>query len=172
MFDKLEDLVRRFEEITNELTEPSVVNDQNRFRKLIGGKIRELILKTPEGDGALVKKRFVRRLIANAVVHPIVYAPVFAVFHRETFSVKCRHEAKHTARVINLCTQVRRDQLNIAHQLLRLVKYVCVDLLENIAPPAIADNKLRAVDVPAAIGFVGDGRAGKRETGKHGMHAG
>ena len=26
MFDKLEDLVRRFEEITNELTEPSVVN--------------------------------------------------------------------------------------------------------------------------------------------------
>ena len=35
MFDKLEDLVRRFEEITNELTEPSVVNDQNRFRKLM-----------------------------------------------------------------------------------------------------------------------------------------
>ncbi|MDO4261996.1 MAG: peptide chain release factor 1 [Eubacteriales bacterium] len=35
MFDRLEDLVRRFEEITNELTEPSVVNDQNRFRKLM-----------------------------------------------------------------------------------------------------------------------------------------
>ena len=35
MFDKLEDLVRRFEEITTELTEPSVVNDQNRFRKLM-----------------------------------------------------------------------------------------------------------------------------------------
>ena len=35
MFDKLEDLVRRYEEITNELTEPSVANDQNRFRKLM-----------------------------------------------------------------------------------------------------------------------------------------
>ncbi|MCI8532898.1 MAG: peptide chain release factor 1 [Lachnospiraceae bacterium] len=35
MFDRLEDLVRRYEEITNELTEPSVVNDQNRFRKLM-----------------------------------------------------------------------------------------------------------------------------------------
>ena len=35
MFDRLEDLVRRFEEITSELTEPSVVNDQNRFRKLM-----------------------------------------------------------------------------------------------------------------------------------------
>jgi len=35
MFDKLEDLVRRFEEITNELLEPSVINDQNRFRKLM-----------------------------------------------------------------------------------------------------------------------------------------
>lgn len=35
MFDKLEDLVRRYEEITSELTEPSVVNDQNRFRKLM-----------------------------------------------------------------------------------------------------------------------------------------
>jgi peptide chain release factor 1 len=35
MFDKLEDLVRRYEEITNELSEPSVVNDQSRFRKLM-----------------------------------------------------------------------------------------------------------------------------------------
>lgn len=35
MFDRLEDLVRRYEEITNELTEPSIVNDQNRFRKLM-----------------------------------------------------------------------------------------------------------------------------------------
>lgn len=35
MFDKLEDLVRRFEEIQNELSEPSVVNDQSRFRKLM-----------------------------------------------------------------------------------------------------------------------------------------
>ena len=35
MFDRLEDLVKRYEEITNELTEPSVVNDQNRFRKLM-----------------------------------------------------------------------------------------------------------------------------------------
>lgn len=35
MFDRLEDLVRRYEEITNELSEPSVVNDQKRFRKLM-----------------------------------------------------------------------------------------------------------------------------------------
>ena len=35
MCDKLADLVRRYEEITNELTEPSVVNDQKRFRALM-----------------------------------------------------------------------------------------------------------------------------------------
>ncbi|MBO5165973.1 MAG: peptide chain release factor 1 [Lachnospiraceae bacterium] len=35
MFDKLDDLVRRFEEILNELNEPDVVNDQTRFRKLM-----------------------------------------------------------------------------------------------------------------------------------------
>ncbi len=35
MFDKLEDLLRRFEEIQNELSEPDVVNDQTRFRKLM-----------------------------------------------------------------------------------------------------------------------------------------
>ena len=35
MFDKLEDLLRRFEEIQNELSEPTVVSDQNRFRKLM-----------------------------------------------------------------------------------------------------------------------------------------
>ena len=35
MFDKLEDLLRRFEEIQNELSEPSVVSDQSRFSKLM-----------------------------------------------------------------------------------------------------------------------------------------
>jgi len=35
MFDKLEDLERRFEEIQNELAEPGVTNDQSRFRKLM-----------------------------------------------------------------------------------------------------------------------------------------
>ncbi len=35
MFDKLEDLVRRFEEILNELSEPDVTSNQNRFRSLM-----------------------------------------------------------------------------------------------------------------------------------------
>lgn len=35
MFDKLEDLLVRFEEILSELQEPDVANDQNRFRKLM-----------------------------------------------------------------------------------------------------------------------------------------
>ncbi len=35
MFDKLEDLVIRFQEIVDELNEPTVVNDQARFRKLM-----------------------------------------------------------------------------------------------------------------------------------------
>ena len=35
MFDKLEEIVRRQQEIVNELNEPTVVNDQNRFRKLM-----------------------------------------------------------------------------------------------------------------------------------------
>ena len=35
MFDKLDDLLIRFEEILSELQEPDVANDQNRFRKLM-----------------------------------------------------------------------------------------------------------------------------------------
>ena len=35
MFDKLEDLLIRFEEIMGELQEPDVVNDQARFRSLM-----------------------------------------------------------------------------------------------------------------------------------------
>ncbi len=35
MFDKLDDLLRRFEEIMNELNEPDVANHQERFRKLM-----------------------------------------------------------------------------------------------------------------------------------------
>ncbi len=35
MFDKLEDLVRRLEEVLNQLSEPDVASDANRFRKLM-----------------------------------------------------------------------------------------------------------------------------------------
>ncbi|MBO7632788.1 MAG: peptide chain release factor 1 [Lachnospiraceae bacterium] len=35
MFDKLEELVRRYEEIQNELNEPAVVNDMARYRQLM-----------------------------------------------------------------------------------------------------------------------------------------
>ncbi|MCQ2519174.1 MAG: peptide chain release factor 1 [Lachnospiraceae bacterium] len=35
MFDKLEDLLRRFDEILNELSEPGVTDNQNRFRSLM-----------------------------------------------------------------------------------------------------------------------------------------
>lgn len=35
MFDKLEDLVSRLEEVVNELAEPGCVNDQTRFKKLM-----------------------------------------------------------------------------------------------------------------------------------------
>ena len=35
MFDKLEDLVLRYEEIMNQLSEPDVANDTNRFKKLM-----------------------------------------------------------------------------------------------------------------------------------------
>ena len=35
MFDKLEDLLIRFEEIMGELNEPTVTNNQERFRKLM-----------------------------------------------------------------------------------------------------------------------------------------
>ncbi|MCR4749789.1 MAG: peptide chain release factor 1 [Lachnospiraceae bacterium] len=35
MFDKLEDLLHRFEEIMNELSEPNVANDQKRFTSLM-----------------------------------------------------------------------------------------------------------------------------------------
>ncbi len=35
MFDKLEELIKRFEEIQNELADPNVTSDQTRFRKLM-----------------------------------------------------------------------------------------------------------------------------------------
>ena len=35
MFDKLEDILRRYEDITMELNDPSVIADQERFRKLM-----------------------------------------------------------------------------------------------------------------------------------------
>ncbi len=38
MFDRLDDLLRKFEEIMNELSEPDVANNQERFRALMKGQ--------------------------------------------------------------------------------------------------------------------------------------
>ena len=38
MFDKLEDLLIRYEEVMGELQEPGVANDPERFRKLMKEK--------------------------------------------------------------------------------------------------------------------------------------
>ena len=35
MFDKLEDLVDRLDTLNNQLTDPDIVSDQNKFRKLM-----------------------------------------------------------------------------------------------------------------------------------------
>ena len=35
MFDKIEDIIRKYEDISMELNEPSVISDQDRFRKLM-----------------------------------------------------------------------------------------------------------------------------------------
>lgn len=43
MFDKLEDLLIRYEEIMGELQEPDVANDQERFRKLMKEQALSLI---------------------------------------------------------------------------------------------------------------------------------
>ena len=42
MFDRLEDTVNRYEDITAELGNPDVVNDQEKFRKLM----KELSIRT------------------------------------------------------------------------------------------------------------------------------
>ena len=47
MFQKIEELERRYEEIQAELSEPEVVNDQARFRKL---------MKEQTDMGAIVEK--------------------------------------------------------------------------------------------------------------------
>ena len=48
MFDKLEDLLIRYSEIQEELSDPSVVNDVNRFRKLMKEQndLSEIVLHT------------------------------------------------------------------------------------------------------------------------------
>ena len=35
MFDRIEDIIRKYEDISMELNEPSVISDQDRFRKLM-----------------------------------------------------------------------------------------------------------------------------------------
>ena len=55
MFDKLEDLVVRFNEILEELNDPTVVNDQDRFRKLMKeqSEIEPIVTKYREYKKAL-----------------------------------------------------------------------------------------------------------------------
>ena len=43
MFDKLEDLVDRLDTLNNQLTDPDIVSDQNKFRKLMKEQSLSLI---------------------------------------------------------------------------------------------------------------------------------
>ena len=54
MFDKLEDLEKRYEEIQAELADPGVINDQARFKKLMKEQtdLSELIEKYREYKAA------------------------------------------------------------------------------------------------------------------------
>ena len=38
MFDRLEDTLRRYEDVTAELGNPDIVNDQEKFRKYMNNK--------------------------------------------------------------------------------------------------------------------------------------
>ena len=58
MFDKLEDLLIRFEEIMGELNEPTVTNNQERFRKLIAAepeKFVSLVKQVEKDTGILLE---------------------------------------------------------------------------------------------------------------------
>lgn len=44
MFDKLEDLLRHYEELMNTLSEPDVANDAARFRKLMKEQDRKSVV--------------------------------------------------------------------------------------------------------------------------------
>ena len=51
MFDKLEDLLVRFEEVLNELGEPGVTDNQERFQKLM-----------KEQSGTAAYRRYLQRI--------------------------------------------------------------------------------------------------------------
>ena len=47
MFDRLEDTVNRYEDITAELGNPDVVNDQEKFRKLMKEQLSLIHISSP-----------------------------------------------------------------------------------------------------------------------------
>ena len=59
MFDKLEDLVKRLDEVMQELSEPDVVSDQNRFRNLMKeqNELAPIVEKYKEYKEDINKKR-------------------------------------------------------------------------------------------------------------------
>ena len=64
MFDKLEDLVKRLDEVMQELSEPDVVSDQNRFRNLMKeqNELAPIVEKYKEYKEEKPAKRIYQRL--------------------------------------------------------------------------------------------------------------
>ena len=81
MFEKIEELERRFEEIQAELSAPEVVNDQARFRKL---------MKEQTDMGAIVEKYREYKKTKQTISKPFVYHITFgfSVIHSMLFLLK------------------------------------------------------------------------------------
>ena len=65
MFDKLEDLLIRFEEVLNELGEPGVTDNQEHFQKLMS--LHTVILKFGQRGLRPPRRLIIRHLMPAAI---------------------------------------------------------------------------------------------------------
>ena len=85
MFDRLEDLVIRLEEVLSELQEPDVANDMNRFRKLMKEQneltpiVEETVLERI-GNGFIDSVEEIRDGLTEFAVWFVVNIPYFILW--------------------------------------------------------------------------------------------
>lgn len=65
MFDKLDDLILRYEEVMNLLSEPDVANDTNRFRNLMKEQANLAPIVDAYKNTRLAKRRLTNSLAAG-----------------------------------------------------------------------------------------------------------
>ena len=141
-----------------------VMKQRDRLMQLSRRKIGQHLLKTAEGDRALVKIAVGFRSFEADAVGVFIAAPEFAVCVDIIIcTVVGLLEVQNLALILHAVAQVFGDRADVFHHGLRVAEDIFIDALQDVDLAAVSFYLIGAVDMPGAVLLAGDRAALQRK---------